>query len=134
MADDANTFVLLNEQVAGDVLSPELGGYTDIVAQTVVLRSTADAYAEIPEGPNSTYELEWSENCVVSWNTCPIEPFMSGEYPVTFSVRGALVYATCFEDKLYEFISELELSSREGEWRLRPSGTEFTLARFDPTA
>jgi len=130
LADDADTFILHNRWVGGDVWSPELSDYTDPIWETVVLRSTADTFAAIPTGPDSTYRIEWSSG-VIQWNTASVEELAHGGEQVTLGVSGALTYTTATEGNPHEFLVELELPSLSGEWRLRQSSTPsaFILAR-----
>lgn len=135
LADDVNTFILHNRWVGGDVWSPELGDYTDAIWETVVLRSSAEAFAAIPTGPDSTHRMEWSGG-VIQWNTVSVELLTDLGEPVTFGVSGALAYTTGIDGSPHEFLIELELPSLAGEWRLKQSSapSDFVLARHTAMA
>ena len=135
LADDADTFILHNRWVGGDVWSPELGDYTDPIWETVILRSTSEAFGAIPTGPDSTYRIEWSGG-VIQWNTVGVELVTLLGEPVTFGVQGALAYTTGIDGSPHEFLVELELPSISGEWRLKQASapSDFLLARHVATS
>lgn len=135
LTDEVDTFILHNRWVGGDVWNPDLNAYTDAIWETVVLRSSADTFAAIPTGPDSTCRIEWSGG-VIQWNACPVELFAHGEEQVTFGVSGALAYTTAIEGKPHEFLVELELPGLTGDWRLRQSSapSDFVLALHQATA
>lgn len=133
LADDADTFVLHNRWVGGDVWSEELGDYTDPIWETVILRSSAATFKDVAAGPESTGRLEWSGG-TIAWNTAAIEVLAEGPQPVALGVAGALVYTTSSGGTPYEFLVELDLPSVADHWQLKrslmgPSG--FTLARVE---
>lgn len=133
LADDADTFVLHNRWVGGDVWSEELGDYTDPIWETVILRSSAAAFGDVAAGPESTGRLEWSGGSI-AWNASAIEVLAEGPQPVALGVAGALVYTTSCGGTPYECLVELDLPSVADHWQLKrslmgPSG--FTLARAE---
>lgn len=135
LADETDAFILHNRFVGGDVWSPELSDYTDPVWETVVLRSTADAFTAIPAGPDSTHRIEWSGGSV-QWNSVLVEPLTHLDQSVTLGVGGALIYTTSNHGRQHEFMVELELPSATGAWRLKqgsdPSAFTLTPSRLTP--
>lgn len=130
LADEINTFILLNRFVGGDTWSDEPGDYSDPVWETVVLRSEPDVFENIATGPTSTGRLEWAGGSF-GWNTVAVEPLLHGTEQVTVAVRGALVYMASFDGAPCEFVVEVELYGPTGEVRLKRSVTgpnSFTLA------
>jgi hypothetical protein len=135
LADDADTFVLHNRWVRGDVWSEELGDYTNPIWETVVLRSSAATFENVAAGPESTGRLEWSGGRI-AWNTAAIDVLAEGRQPVALGVAGALVYTTSSEGAPHEFLVELDLPSAADHWQLKRSlmgPSNFTLARIEAT-
>ncbi len=130
LADDTDAFILQNRFVSGDVWSPELGDYADPVWETVVLRSTVDAFTAIPTGPGTTHRIEWAGG-LIQWAAVAVDPLTYLGQPVILGVGSALAYTTSNHGSPIEFLSELELPSSTAEWRLErsPSPTAFILAR-----
>lgn len=135
LADEADTFILHNRFVGGDVWSPELGDYTDPIWETIVLRSTAEAFAAIPTGSDSTCRIEWGGG-FLQWCAASVELFTHRSEPVIFGVSGALAYTIGVDGSANEFLVDLELPSSAGEWRLRRSSapSDLVLARHGATS
>lgn len=133
LADDNDTFILLNRWVGGDVWSEELGDYTNPVWETVVLRSRAAMFESIATGPKSTGHLEWPGGNT-GWDTVALELFVQGAEPVAFAVEGALVYTTSIEGAPHDFLVELDLTGPTNAWQIRRSimgPAAFTLAQME---
>lgn len=135
LADDTDAFILFNFFVDGDVWSPELGDYTDPAWETVVLRSTVDAFTEIPTGPDGTYRIEWAGGLILG-AAVGVDLLTYLGQPVILGVRGALAYTKCSNSSPKEFLFELDLPSPMGDWRLERSSSPgaFTLIRHAATS
>lgn len=130
LSDETHTFILHNRWVGGDEFDPATGDYTEPVWETVVLRTTAEAFQAIPTGADSTCRLEWPGG-LIQWNSVLVEALAECGEPVVVGVGGALAYTTATGGRPHEFLVELELPSSAGDWRLErlSAPSEFVLAR-----
>jgi hypothetical protein len=134
LANEADTFILHNRWVGGDVWSEELDDYTTPVWETVVLHAGTDAFNRFLLGPDAG-RLAWPRGLLI-WSPAAAEPLIHDGVPIALGVGGALVYTTSLDAALYDFLVELHLASPAGDWRLMrsaqaPSG--FSLRRGEAT-